>query len=108
MKRLLSSVVVAFAFAFAVPALAADAPAAPVTIKPPEGNKQGAVTFDHKQHAKVDCKKCHADAANAKVVPAIKEHKAADSKGPAHDLCVNCHKENKAKSGCTNCHAKKT
>jgi hypothetical protein len=91
---------------FAAPVLAADAPKGPVTVKAPEGHKQPPVKFDHANHAKVDCAKCHTDTANAKAVPAVAGVKAGDSKSPAHDLCLNCHKENKAKATCTACHVK--
>ena len=89
------------------PAYAADPPAAPVSVKAPEGAKQSAVQFPHAKHAKQECAKCHADKANAKVVPAVAGVKGGDMKNAAHDLCLNCHKENKAKAMCTACHEKK-
>ena len=90
------------------PAYAADPPSAPVSIKAPEGAKQGAVQFPHAKHAKLDCAKCHADKANAKAVPAVAGVKAGDMKSAAHELCLACHKENKGPATCTACHAKKT
>jgi hypothetical protein len=91
---------------FAAPVLAA-----PVTTKPPEGAKQGAVKFDHEKHGlkqagdknAASCKKCH---------DAVKDVKAGDMKNPAHTACLDCHKtdESKAKKApvaCTGCHAKK-
>jgi cytochrome c553 len=92
----------------AAPVHASDPPAAPVSLKAPEGAKQGAVQFPHAKHAKLDCAKCHSDKANAKVVPAIAAVKGGDMKSPAHELCLNCHKENKGPASCTTCHAKKT
>lgn len=92
----------------AAPVYAAEAPKAPVTIKAPEGAKQPAVKFDHAKHAKVDCAKCHTDKANAKAVPAVEGVKAGEAspKSAAHELCLACHKENKAKATCVACHAK--
>ncbi|MFL5271101.1 MAG: cytochrome c3 family protein, partial [Anaeromyxobacteraceae bacterium] len=74
----------------------------------PEGHKQPAVKFDHANHAKVDCAKCHSEKANAKVVPVVASAKAGEAspKSPAHDLCLSCHKENKAKTTCAACHPK--
>jgi Cytochrome c7 and related cytochrome c len=89
------------------PVYAADPPAAPVSIKAPEGAKQGAVAFPHAKHAKQECAKCHADKANAKTVPAVQGVKGGDMKSTAHELCLNCHKENKGPASCTTCHAKK-
>jgi Cytochrome c7 and related cytochrome c len=88
------------------PAFAAEPPKGPVTVKAPAGAKQPAVKFDHANHAKLDCSKCHADAANAKAVPAVASTAAGDMKpsSPAHSLCLSCHKENKAKAGCKDCH----
>ncbi|HET9598751.1 MAG TPA: cytochrome c3 family protein [Anaeromyxobacteraceae bacterium] len=93
---------------FAAPVLAAEPPKGPVTIKAPEGAKQPAVKFDHAKHAKVDCAKCHADKANEKAVPAVASVKAGDAspKSASHELCLTCHKENKAKATCVACHAK--
>jgi hypothetical protein len=88
------------------PAFAADAPGAPVTVKAPEGAKQPAVHFPHAKHKQLECAKCHADKANAKAVPAVAGVKGGDMKNAAHDLCLNCHKENKAKAICTACHVK--
>ena len=89
------------------PAFAAEPPKGPVTIKAPEGAKQGAVKFDHANHAKLECAKCHSDKADAKVVPAVAGVKGGDMKNSAHEHCLNCHKENKAKASCTTCHEKK-
>jgi hypothetical protein len=93
---------------FAAPVLAAEAPKAVVTIKAPEGAKQPAVKFEHSNHAKAECAKCHSDKANEKAVPAVAGVKAGEAspKSAAHELCLGCHKENKAKVTCTACHKK--
>jgi class III cytochrome C family protein len=92
----------------AAPVFAAEPPKGPVTVKAPEGHKQAPVKFDHANHAKLDCAKCHTDKANAKAVPAVESVKAGEAspKSSAHDLCLSCHKENKAKTSCMACHAK--
>jgi hypothetical protein len=95
------------AFLVAAPVFAAEAPKAPVTINAPEGAKQGPVKFEHAKHAKVECAKCHTDKANAKAVPAVAGVKGGDMKNAAHETCLACHKEQKAKVACTTCHEKK-
>jgi predicted CXXCH cytochrome family protein len=78
----------------AAPAFAA-APADPVQLPA----KNGTVTFDHSKHAKIDCTKCHADAAGGKMAPLGKE------KG--HATCLDCHKaEAKGPTKCNDCHKK--
>jgi c(7)-type cytochrome triheme protein len=90
------------------PALAKDAPAAPVTIKGPDGAKQGNITFKHATHKSLECKKCHAGDEGGK--PEVLNVKAGDMKNAAHGLCLECHKTDTAKKAptkCVECHQKK-
>ncbi|MDY0300078.1 MAG: cytochrome c3 family protein [Trichlorobacter sp.] len=63
-----------------------------------KGGSFGKVTFSHKTHAKLGCKKCH-EGAPAKIEM---------NKAVAHDkLCIVCHKaEKKGPVGCKDCHKK--
>jgi predicted CXXCH cytochrome family protein len=75
-------------------AIAADAPAAAITLPAKNGN----VSFEHKTHKAVKCEKCHADAKGGKMEL---------GKDKAHALCVECHKaEAKGPTKCTDCHKK--
>ncbi len=83
--------------------LAAFVIAAPAFAAPPEvvtlAAKNGAVTFQHKKHQVLGCKKCHEGAPK----------KLELTKDSAHKLCVTCHTEMKKGPGekaCTECHKK--
>lgn len=90
-KLIISTLLVAFA---AAPALAATAPTAPSVLKAKNGN----VTFNHKSHAKVDCKTCHTKGEPGKMEL---------DKDSAHKLCMGCHKEKGAgPTKCGECHKK--
>jgi predicted CXXCH cytochrome family protein len=94
MKLLLSTIVCAVLLAAGI-AVAADAPAAPITLPAKNGN----VTLAHKTHAAQKCEACHADAKGGKIEGFTKEK--------AHALCVECHKkEAKGPSKCAECHKK--
>jgi Class III cytochrome C family len=97
--KLLASLFVAFAVAFASTAGAADAPAAPITLPA----KTGAVTFNHKTHAAQKCTACHADEKGGK----IEGLGAGANKDKAHAACLECHKkEAKGPQKCADCHKK--
>jgi Cytochrome c7 and related cytochrome c len=84
---------------FAAPALAVEAPAAPVILK---SAKQGDVTFNHAMHKANKCATCHATDEGGKM-PDLHEQKKA------HALCVDCHKKDATKKApvkCTDCHKK--
>lgn len=92
---------------FAAPAFAA-APSAAVTLKAPDGAKQGNVTFDHSTHKSVACTKCHASAAGGKI-DSIHVAGGAPLNNAAHGLCLDCHKADAAKKAptkCGDCHKK--
>jgi predicted CXXCH cytochrome family protein len=92
MKIRIASLVAAVLFAGA--AIAAEAPAAPVTLEAKNGN----VTFNHKSHAAQKCEACHATAAGGKLEL---------DKDKGHALCVECHKkEAKGPAKCAECHKK--
>jgi hypothetical protein len=100
------------------PAMAADHPTSPITIKV-EGAKMAPVVFSHSVHAgtqKIDCATCHhKDAADPKACTTCH---GKDAKGAAvaakdafHTKCQTCHKEKAAKGAkaptkCTECHKK--
>jgi hypothetical protein len=94
MKLWLASAALA-AFLFAGVAVAADAPAAALTLPAKNGN----VTFNHKTHASVKCETCHGAGAAGKI--------EGFGKDKAHASCVECHKkEAKGPAKCTECHKK--
>ena len=89
---------IAAALALSVGTAYAAAPTEPQSLK---GEKQGAVTFNHKSHASVDCAKCHADAKGGKI------EGLAGSKDKGHGLCLECHKaQAKGPTKCAECHKK--
>lgn len=93
--KLIVSIAAALALVAAAPAFAA-APAGPSVLKA----KAGDVTFNHKTHSSLDCKKCHADAKGGKI--------EGLNKDKAHGLCIECHKtagKGPAKV-CAECHKK--
>ncbi len=93
---------------FAAPVFAA-APTGPVTIKAPEGAKQGSVTFSHAAHKGIACTKCHASAAGGQIAQVHVAAGAPLSANTAHKLCLDCHKADaskKAPTKCTDCHKK--
>jgi predicted CXXCH cytochrome family protein len=76
-------------------AMAADAPAKPLTLNAKPGN----VTFNHKTHAAQKCETCHATPAGGKI--------EGFNKDSAHKLCVECHKtQAKGPAKCADCHKK--
>jgi predicted CXXCH cytochrome family protein len=92
--KLIVSIAAALALVAAAPAFAA-APTGPVKLPA----KSGDVTFNHKNHDKVDCTKCHADAKGGKI--------AGLDKDKGHALCVDCHKTGaKGPTKCAECHVK--
>lgn len=85
------------ALAIAVTAVAATAPAGPITLPAKNGN----VTFNHKTHATVSCDKCHATAAGGGKIEGF------HAKEKAHATCLDCHKaEAKGPTKCAECHKK--
>ncbi len=97
--KLLASLFVAFALAFATSASAADAPKD--AIKLPA--KPGAVTFQHKTHADLKCTSCHKDEKGGK----IEGFGATVNKDKAHAACHDCHKKQaKGPQKCADCHKK--
>ncbi len=92
MKKIATFVAAAL---LATAAVAADAPAAPVTLQAKTGN----VTFNHKTHSSQKCEACHATPAGGKI--------EGFNKDKAHALCVECHKkEAKGPTKCADCHKK--
>jgi hypothetical protein len=80
---------------FAFAAVAAEAPAAPITLQAKNGN----VTFNHKAHATQKCDACHPGGKGGKIEGFGKEK--------AHATCVECHKkEAKGPAKCAECHKK--
>jgi predicted CXXCH cytochrome family protein len=95
--KIIVSIAAALALVSAAPAFAA-APTAPQTLK---GEKQPAVTFNHKTHASLDCTKCHADAKGGKIDGLV------GNKDKGHGLCLECHKtQAKGPTKCAECHKK--
>jgi predicted CXXCH cytochrome family protein len=96
--KIIFSIAAALALASAAPALAAGTPPAePKTLK---GDKQPAVTFNHKTHP-MDCTKCHADAKGGKIEGLV------NNKEKGHGLCLECHKtQAKGPTKCAECHKK--
>jgi hypothetical protein len=96
--KLVASLFVAFAIAFASTAAAADAPA-PITLPA----KPGAVTFSHKTHAALKCTDCHKDEKGGDIEGIGKDM----NKDKAHAACLECHKkEAKGPQKCGDCHKK--
>jgi len=107
MKRILVALVAVGLLGAGI-AVAAEPPGK-VTLKGPEGAKQGPVAFDHAgaTHKAQKCETCHAKPEGGKITPAL-DQKAA------HAICQKCHMDTakadpskKALQACTNCHAKK-
>ena len=87
------------ALALATVAVAADAPAGPLTLPA----KPGAVTFSHTTHAAQKCTVCHKDDKGG----AIEGFNKTVNKDKAHATCIECHKkEAKGPQKCAECHKK--
>lgn len=80
-----------------------------------DGGKKGAVTFDHKKHAKdrkIECATCHhqKDKKDKACRDCHKAKKAGDAvvaKKAFHKTCKTCHKkEGKGPTKCKDCHKK--
>ncbi len=99
MKSSLAALFVAVAVAFASSAVAAEAPAAPITLPAKPGN----VTFNHKTHATLKCTQCHKTEAGGP----IEGFGKTVNKDKAHAACQGCHKpEKKGPQKCADCHKK--
>jgi hypothetical protein len=100
--KLLGSLFVALALAFAAPAaFAQEAPAKAMKLPA----KPGSVTFDHKSkgHADLKCTQCHADEKGG----AIEGFGKTVNKDKAHAKCHECHKKQaKGPQKCADCHKK--
>lgn len=96
MNKIFAGIVAALVLSTGV-AFAADPPATIVI-----DNKNGKVTFHHKEHQdrlKGDCLKCHATKEGGKIEGFNKEK--------AHGLCKKCHETGKkGPTKCTECHKK--
>lgn len=90
MKKIVAVVAMFAVTAFAGAALAADVIELPASM--------GKVTFPHKQHQPLGCKKCH-EKGPGKIAEMNKEW--------AHKTCKGCHTEmKKGPTGCKDCHKK--
>ena len=92
MKKLIVLLMI-LAFAAATVAVAADS----VTYE----NKQGKVTFTHKDHGKakgITCKDCHGDKAPAKI--------EVNKDGAHKAVCKDCHAAKGGPTKCGDCHKK--
>ncbi len=111
-KWIILAVAIAVAMAFAVSmAIAADAPDQ-ITIKK-SGDKQSAVTFNHKAHTeRADCVTCHHTSKTQDDIEGCFECHGSDANAPSpkdafHGSCVKCHKdEKKGPTKCKECHPK--
>jgi class III cytochrome C family protein len=98
-NKTFAALFVAVAVAFASNAVAADAPAAPLTLPA----KPGAVTFKHDTHKALKCTQCHAEEAGGDIKGIGKDV----NKDAAHKVCQECHKtEKKGPQKCADCHKK--
>jgi hypothetical protein len=96
--KLLASLFVAVALAFAGTAAAADVPG-PISLPA----KNGAVTFNHKTHAALKCTDCHKDEKGGDIEGIGKDA----NKDKAHAACQDCHKKQaKGPQKCAECHKK--
>lgn len=107
MKRLILAL---FATTFvSVSLLASQAFAeVPAEVKFTAG-KMGEVTFNHTKHQEFGtCAACHHKGVEAGSCRSCHGPDAAipDMKKASHDLCKNCHKEQKGPTGCKECHVK--
>ena len=99
MNKTFAALFAAVSLAFASYAVAAEAPAKPVTLPA----KPGTVTFQHKTHAALKCTVCHADEKGGE----IEGFGKTVNKDKAHAKCHECHKkEGKGPQKCADCHKK--